>query len=588
MVASRSLSTPALIGKGKPREIEMPPELPSRNFLHDDKSSSERSLQSHFSRTQSAKLPDVKTDVRSAKAVEEHDGVTSKQANIPLFSGLSPTNLQFLQAPSEKRTSRSAPSTPQLDQDNHSTFKSMSTKKQGETFTLKRAFTKKSNKKIDVQRAEEYGNVGSSPSQASSPSQFMNSRPISVSPRSQDLASELNELAVAHKEGLLGEDEYRMLRQNVFDKLSGRGDMEMPREGRLGGAVTLGRSDDVARDVDNSLVSSTPSMRSRSSSTSKLASLFRKGSNGQATHSNGQGNGGSSSILSGGSRLFGDISPSTRSNTNTLESQNLQARRARYLQSGVQGPSSPTYGFMGASNGSRVGTSLYSPSSISAGGVSISNGSALLGANYLDKSSDEIQAEIAIVEAEGRRILESFKSLQVNAMGRYNLDFAAMKRALQGTGLEEDKDGSCSDDYVIVDGKDSQRTYTHGNGSGDLLNGLIRKTKSFSTRNSPSSSINHRRAEKRGDLKMPPSSYKIVFNSSAPVSPSSPLSPLSANSTVLDVEEGEEEEMAGVVELHSELKEIVKRRNEVSKKYTDRIAFLRSTLRSAKIREGLK
>lgn len=574
VVGSRSLSTPAIPGRTKAREKELPPDLPSRNISNDDKSS-DRPLRVSSTQTQANHHSGRRSDGISVKASGAQDELTPTQATIPTFPGPSPINLHFLQAPCEKRLSKSAPTTPRLDQGNHSPSGSMFTPRQGDTFTLKRAFTKKSSKKIDVRKAEENSEVGSSISQASSPSQFMNSRPVPTSHGSQDLASELNELAVAHKEGLLGEEEYRMLRQSVFDKLSGRGDMEVPREGRLG--VSLGRNGDVARDVDNSLVSPTPSLRSRSSSTSKLASLFRKG-----LSAHGQSYAGSSSLLSGEASIFNGRSPSTRSNQNTLESQTMQARRARYIQSGGERPSSPTYGYIGASNASRAGTSLYSPSAMSAAGVSISSGNTLLGANYMDKNSDEIQAEIAIVEAEGKRILEGFKSLQMNAMGRYNLNFASMRRALQGIGLETDSDGSFFDDYIIVDGKNSQGKYTHSNGSGDLLSGLIRKTRSFSTKDVASNS-NDRRARKKGDSRLPPSSYKNPANHSVPVSPNTPPSSLSVASMEID-----EEESASVVELRTQLKEIVRRRNEVSQKYTDRIAFLRSTLRSAKIREGLK
>lgn len=47
------------------------------------------------------------------------------------------------------------------------------------------------------------------------------------------LAQRLNELAVANGDGLLNNEEYRILRQNIFERLA-QGETELPQESPIG------------------------------------------------------------------------------------------------------------------------------------------------------------------------------------------------------------------------------------------------------------------------------------------------------------------------------------------------------------------
>jgi hypothetical protein len=389
-----------------------------------------------------------------------------------------------------------------------------------------------------------------------------------------DLASELNDLAVAHKEGLLGDDEYRMLRQGVFDRMAGRGEMELPRENRLQGMSK--QSDRVQlRKDDSSMLSGSTSMRSNTSSTNKFASLFRKRSKSDLnTYA------GSNNLLSTGESIRGGAAPSIQSRMSTsatLETQVSQARRARTLNGDthLEGSSSfTTRDQPGMLNSARGERSVYSVN-----GASISSGNALLGANYAEKGANEIEAEITIVEAEGERILEGFGSLLINALHRYNLSYDMSKRALQGIGLGVTLEIEILDDYTISQGatRDDAFTDTNGhsqsNGHEETLNSRLSKKRSFRK-----AATNKGR---RDDTSKAPSSYKGIVKQQSAVQ-MVPNPQLNGISSLLD------EDDPDFIKLKAELKDIVRRRNEVSKKYADRIAFLRSNWRSAKIRQGLR
>lgn len=401
-------------------------------------------------------------------------------------------------------------------------------------------------------------------------------RPMQTASKSQDLASELNDLAVAYEEGLLGQDEYRMLRQCVFEKMMGRAEMEVPRERRLQDR-TVQRDGVESAGNKTPLLSPAPSMRSKRSSKSNLASLFRRNSKADTLQQGGQNLSPSDGLKVGNASMKSDA-PSMKSRKSssglTMESQVYHARRART----IRGTHLDTSSLSSHAQGGGKGSSIFSASALSASGLSVSDGNALLGSNYAEKGSDEIQAEIAVVEAEGKRIIEGFRSLQMNAIGQHNLGFASLKRATKGIGEVEGDGSDLLDGFVMVEGGDYADSHQEKGPlsmRGDMLGGLMRKTRSFGSVDAITNA-NSRRAKTKGDSTAPPTSYRGV-----PGAPASSMSPRAD----LPESEGEEEE---VVKLRAELADIARRRDEVSRKYADRLAFLRSTLRSAKIREGLK
>ncbi|KAJ7459712.1 hypothetical protein FB451DRAFT_1405614 [Mycena latifolia] len=146
-------------------------------------------------------------------------------------------------------------------------------------------------------RSRALGTKSSSSSLAATPSR----KP--TDPVTTTLAQRLNELAVANSEGLLNDDEYRLLRQDLFQRFSSTTTVptEIPlvplassrSAVRLTGVTT---PTDKRQSIDSRRVSistssnfivekkRTPSMHSRSSMTSGVASFFRRATGRHSSH----------------------------------------------------------------------------------------------------------------------------------------------------------------------------------------------------------------------------------------------------------------------------------------------------------------
>lgn len=443
--------------------------------------------------------------------------------------------------------------------------------------------------------------------------------------RSQSLADELNELGVAFGEGLLGDEEYRILRQGVFDRMMSQGAMEVPKEATLRGPQQATRNEQPQVDSSeaSTVMSTLPTLRS---SKSNLASIFSSSKSKRE------------SLAAESSRLYPPPSNNSRTSTSSvrrrssaasrqaLEEQYLQARRARTIGQGGE-----RNGYDLGSTRSTLAVGLTSPderpqslasasirSARSVGRLSISNGNALLGGDYADKKSEEIAAEIAVVEAEGHRLLANFKTLEASAVSRHQaLGFDQIRKAVAGLNIDK-QTIDMADDFVVVHSEDvcdmpdnAIRSAKNGTGKeGPLLrrSGSIGSPFSFkkigaqgmgngsllalpvSSPSLNSSLSSHRNDQNsatatNGSKYLAPSAYNLRRRSSY-LAASRSNTDTSVEST--PTEAGAIDEDAGVAQLRRELIEIHKRRAEVARKYVDRVAFLRSAQRSARIREGLR
>ncbi|MCO5585050.1 hypothetical protein L7F22_038982 [Adiantum nelumboides] len=416
--------------------------------------------------------------------------------------------------------------------------------------------------------------------------------------RSQNLANELNDLAVAFEEGLLGEDEYRLLRKGVFDSMMSTGAMELPQE------RTIRSSNNAippqSTDIENSAFA-TPSLSSKRSGKSNAMSLFRRSSQKSQPPDSAPGALPSSGSIAGSMASFG-----TRNNVQmkaALQDQFLQERRARTLRS-VAGISKEidsipqqntsfsshdgSYGRHVSDSRSRIGNSAQSGiTQFSAGGLSISSGNALLGRDYTDKSSAEIEAEIAVVEAEGKRLLDNFKTLELHAVGRYDLTFEQIREIVRSA--EEMSPASAPadmrDGFIFVS-KSEENIPMSPNGSNlDRTTSMFSKRRQSSTSSnsshSPSIALQASRPNRPRIAQHPPSSFKGR-------DPHKQVSGANSPERQKALLASDETDESSSQNLKKELIEIHKRRADVVKKYDDRLAFLRSAMRSAKIREGLR
>lgn len=398
--------------------------------------------------------------------------------------------------------------------------------------------------------------------------------------RSQNLANELNDLAVAFEEGLLGDDEYRLLRQGVFDSMMRTGAMELPQERTIRSSQNPVASEGMG--VEHSTLAA-PSLSSKRSGKSNTMSLFRRSSQRSQLPDSASGALPSSRSMAGSIASFG-----TRNNAQmkaALQDQYSQERKARTLRSvaGISREIDPTPSHNGDST-SRIGNSAQSGiTQFSLGGLSITSGNALLGRDYADKSSAEIEAEIAVVEAEGKRLLDNFKTLELHAVGRYDLTFEQIRKIVQSAGDMSPAD--IRDGFIVVSSsEESIPTSPNGSNLGRTTSMFSKRRQSSSSPNgstSPSIAAQVARPNRPRVAQHPPSSFKgrdphKQFNGA-----NSP----ERQKAILASDESDESSSQN---LKKELTEIHKRRADVVKKYDDRLAFLRSAMRSAKIREGLR
>lgn len=306
---------------------------------------------------------------------------------------------------------------------------------------------------------------------------------------SRDLAVQLNELAISHADGLLTDEEYRMLRQGLFEQqmssgASGPGDS--PSHGLDGGAPIsppmarlirrgsqksyFSEHDPLPTQTNDGHLALFPAAargKSRSNTVSTAHTVASSSSSSVGTRSlhpsaPALAHAGSRSIRSGSSsvhsaahrsetqqrqeasssssafsarrlRLTSSASGKSQKRAQDLE-QEIRRRRAHRVDSLLSAKS----GYSNGAAGDETSASIHSPS---ASGASIrerswrmsrsedghhrsgadpdyvaiaANGSRLDAQDvmYADKSSAEIEAELRVIEGEGRKMLDAFEGLE--------------------------------------------------------------------------------------------------------------------------------------------------------------------------------
>jgi len=425
---------------------------------------------------------------------------------------------------------------------------------------------------------------------------------------SAELAARLNELAVANADGLLTDDEYRTLRQAVFDQMiktdentmaasaaSSPNGLGVPGHARAGDAAPAGSAmhstaQTTAIPVANSRrysrsslghgerhASSIRSGQSARSSSFILPGIFRKGvaspeemqqqmsqdSYSSRGHSNRaaehravpirrDSEGTSSRLSSGDGHPHRALSLHTQ-HSSTAKSSRLstfgrlragsQARRAQ--EEMAANDMEEAFAVERTARSLRA-VSIYDASSAETSSINARTHdrtatspraelapTTMFGAEYVDKSSAEIQAEIAVVQAEGNRMLSTFVTLEETLLSKQTSLDPQVVRGL----LSKVQDATPLSLTTRLDGGERE-----------------------------ASSLRVHRLR-------PPSSYR------------SPR-----QSTTLDASHKHEEGNVpqDVAALEAELTNIYAQKAAVVKRYQDRLAFLQSKLRSATIREGLK
>ncbi|KZT28909.1 hypothetical protein NEOLEDRAFT_1239387 [Neolentinus lepideus HHB14362 ss-1] len=307
-----------------------------------------------------------------------------------------------------------------------------------------------------------HGQSTSTSDSRSPPSKTIPSR-ASTDVLTMTLAQRLNELSVANSQGLLDDDEYRLLRQNLFERLASGS--AVPTEAPI---VRLNatsnhvhtRHASSSRTATTSYTESsrTPSIQSKTSVSSTVTSIFRRAAGRRsASSSNAYDNSDTTSVFSHASRssswnlsrkvftsslykkgseisLVTDTKsiapqgvPASSLSPTSAHSHSLSrsaTRSARRLAG-----SAPPSAFPGRSD----------PQTLARRSISGNIDGTFDNENL--ESSQTIRAEIEQVEAEGRRLLDAFNGLELSTLTKHHRRTSTLTSPVSGSGdMRDDTD----------------------------------------------------------------------------------------------------------------------------------------------------
>ncbi|KAH9065401.1 hypothetical protein EDB87DRAFT_1784500 [Lactarius vividus] len=250
------------------------------------------------------------------------------------------------------------------------------------------------------------------------------------------LAQRLAELASANAEGLLDDDEYRLLRQNLFERL---GNSTVPQENPV--VPTAGpsrpRPPGTPQRKDSGRA---PSVQSKGTTSSSVSGFLRRATGRRNASTDTDLHSDSTSFLSASSnspntftRRLLRLSSSKQSSTASLRADTaasaLDGLSPAYTSSprrsgGPGNSASPSISRSSTTRSKRRAPpppSAFHHRSNGAEPKRMQTHSAILDEDVDDgelKSSKEIRAQIEAVEAEGRRLMDAFNGLELSALTR--------------------------------------------------------------------------------------------------------------------------------------------------------------------------
>ncbi|KAJ7069860.1 hypothetical protein C8F01DRAFT_1246032 [Mycena amicta] len=457
------------------------------------------------------------------------------------------------------------------------------------------------------------------------------------------LAQRLNELAVANSEGLLNDDEYRLLRQDLFERFTSTNVVptETPvvpvaphqRSVRIATATTGKRpSIDSARisisTSSNFVVDKppgAPSVNSRSS-ISGVASLFRRATGRQSSSRDD-----TSSVFSASSAAPSESAASrikrlSRKTSNSSltdrgDAMSISSRRTTNTTA-LGSPIEP------ATNAAPSVRSIrrlpMPPSSFPTrlpgvesryAGMSADTGSPVDGKDN-PESVQALRQEIQAVEAEARRLMDAFSGLELSTLTKHrrtsamgpqdsvatlipdhgarsgtDISDAASMRSATSAGTSASRRRQKPSGPVSMHGYSSRSDSGYGTSSLRVGSSTLDRKNSVSSMGSSRLGIGPSRSasEGTGGLMVPPVpplplGMSLGGSSTPSLARSTghlPMSVLHEGEPVLTVDLDEEREFG------QEMDDLRRRREEVARRYESRLEYLRAKLRGAELHEKL-
>ncbi|KAG6831952.1 hypothetical protein H0H92_006553 [Tricholoma furcatifolium] len=428
------------------------------------------------------------------------------------------------------------------------------------------------------------------------------------------LAQRLNELAAANSQGLLNDDEYRLLRQNLFERFATsatvptetpvvpvskprpRGTPASPQE------IKLRPLSNFQVEVNRS-----PSIRSKNSMTSGVANFLRRATS-RRTPAGSNDFSDTSSVFSSGSktsifkRALSKKSSASSVRTTTSRTQadtiSISSRTVDSLPDHSHPPVS-----ISRSNASirRLATPPSSfPSRLPGEGARTSSFNAdMLDDEHLETTA-EIRQQILTVEAEARRLMDAFNGLEMTTLaklqrhhtGRHILgESSAMTMSAPTTPRRirmVDSDMTSLRSATSAASLD-RSPHTRSRSKGGL--GPLSSTRSGSLhRKNSSSSVGTEEGKSGGRSNPPPVPSLLAGYGRLGVGSVSNVSLARSHMTMSAVPEDEQALPEPTMEdgkVEDEMDDIQRRREEVSERYAARLEYLRAKLKGAQLREKL-
>lgn len=360
----------------------------------------------------------------------------------------------------------------------------------------------------------------------------------------------------------------------------------------------------------------TPSVRSKSSVTSAVSNLFKRGSSRRISAISTQESviGESSSISPFGSFTSSPfkrraIPPDMRTVTPALRSESRLDDSAIATQSRAENRLHGSASYQSVSRNVRRLGAVTPPSSFPIRNLDPKHSASILTSEASPddekvKSSQDIRLEIEVMEAEGGRLLDAFNGLELSALTRSQPmpGHPPLPRSPSISAMNRRHGGEYSDSFLTAGGSASGRgTPYHGSDADGVS---LRSTTSYGTNVSqPRSHRPNPSLRTAGPLAASNAANRkrsmSSLSSRARVPPSSTPSALahirlgelgsvsSVNLVRLQGSMSTMDEDSEMTALEAELFDIRRRRQEVTARYQDRLEYLRAQLKGAELREKL-
>ncbi|KAF5382720.1 hypothetical protein D9615_002836 [Tricholomella constricta] len=441
------------------------------------------------------------------------------------------------------------------------------------------------------------------------------------------LAQRLNELAAANSEGLLNDDEYRLLRQNLFERFATT--TTVPTEApvvpvarpRPRGASASQEGKPTSRPLSNFQVevNRSPSIRSKSSVASGVASFLRRATS-RRTPSGSNDYSDTSSLFSSASvtsNIFkrGLSKKSSASSVRTTTSRTHADTISISSRTGMgsQSDHSPLFSSSASRSAASIRRLATPPSSFPSriiGNETPSRNSAFNPDMQDDErlqTTTEIRQEILAVEAEARRLMDAFNGLEMTTLAKL--------QRYQGRSLLQDSETVADSMWTLIpDGRSQRRIVIADNDMVSLRSATSAGTGISMTRKArskaslaASASLNSTRPgslhRKNSSSSVGSQERKLGGRSNIPPVPALPssyghlgvgsVSNVSLARSHVTMSAVPEDEQAGADtrtdegKIEGEMDDIRRRREEVNERYAARLEYLRAKLKGAQLHEKL-